>query len=143
MSKVSDILNRKGQSVVSVGPHDSVMDAIRLMNEHRIGAVVVVEKQQVIGIFSERDLLTRVVVKGLPPGNTKIGEVMSTPVAYCSPETDIADCRSAMTQKRIRHLPVIADGRLAGMISIGDVMAWEISEHQNTIQYLNEYIYAR
>jgi len=143
MPKVSEILNRKGQDVVGVGPKHSVMDAVRLMNQHRIGAVVVVENKQVVGIFSERDLLTRIVSKGLHPEKTHIGEVMSTPVAYCAPDTEIAECRMAMTQKRIRHLPVIDSGGLVGVISIGDVMAWEISEHQNTIRYLNEYIYAR
>jgi CBS domain-containing protein len=72
-----------------------------------------------------------------------VGQAMSTPVAYCTPETTIEECRLAMTQKRIRHLPVVRDGKLAGLVSIGDIMAWEISEHQTTIQYLNEYISGR
>lgn len=143
MSKVSSILNRKGFDVVTVTPKQSAMEAVNLMNEHRIGAVVVVEKGEVVGIFTERDLLRRIVAKGKKPEVTSVSESMSSPVAYCTPETTIEECRLAMTQKRIRHLPVVSGGKLAGLVSIGDVMAWEISEHQTTIQYLNEYISGR
>lgn len=143
MSTVSDILSRKGRSVVSLGTDQTVKDAVRLMNEHRIGAVVVMENETVVGVFTERDLLTRIVGKGLVPDQIRVGEVMSTPVAYCSSETEIAECRLAMTQKRIRHLPVIDNGRLAGLVSVGDVMAWELSDQQSTIKYLKEYIYTR
>ena len=143
MSKVSSILNRKGFDVVTVTPKQSAMEAVNLMNEHRIGAVVVVEKGEVVGIFTERDLLRRIVAKGKKPEDTTVSESMSSPVAYCTPETTIEECRLAMTQKRIRHLPVVSGGKLAGLVSIGDVMAWEISEHQTTIQYLNEYIAGR
>ncbi len=143
MPKVSDILNRKGFDVVTVTPKQMAMDAVNLMNEHRIGAVVVVDGKEAVGIFTERDLLRRIVAKGVKAEGIPVGKVMSTPIAYCTPETDIAECRLAMTQKRIRHLPVIDQGKLAGLVSIGDVMAWEISEHQTTIQYLNEYISGR
>lgn len=143
MATVSDILNRKGRSVVTVGPKQSVKEAVNLMNEHRIGAVVVLDKEEVIGIFTERDLLTRLVAKGKGAEDTHVGRVMSTPVAYCTPETSVDECRVAMTQKRIRHLPVVDNGKLAGLVSIGDVMAWELSEQQTTIKYLNEYIYGR
>ena len=143
MAKVSNILSRKGFDVVTVTPQQSAMEAVNLMNEHRIGAVVVVDKGEVVGIFTERDLLRRIVAKGKKAEDTAVGKAMSTPVAYCTPETEIQECRLAMTQKRIRHLPVIQDKKLAGLVSIGDIMAYELSEHQTTIQYLNEYISGR
>ncbi len=143
MALVSDILSRKGKDVVTVSPRQTVMEAVRRMNERKIGAVMVLDGETVAGIFTERDLLNRVVAKRLDPGKIDIGTVMTTPIAYCSPETSIADCRSAMTQKKIRHLPVVEGGKLAGLISIGDLMAWELSEHESTIRYLNEYIYGR
>lgn len=143
MGQVRNILSRKGYDVVTVNPKQSAMEAVNLMNEHRIGAVVVLEKDEVVGIFTERDLLRRIVAKGKRAEDTRVGEAMSTPVAYCTPETTIEECRMAMTQKRIRHLPVVDNGKLAGLISIGDVMAWELSEHQTTIKYLNEYISGR
>ncbi len=143
MSKVIEILNRKGRDVVTVTASHSVMEAVKLMSEHRIGAVVVLEKGNVVGIFSERDLLNRVVAQKRSLGETHIGEVMSTPVAYVSPETEISECRTAMIQKRIRHLPVLDNGKLTGVISIGDVVALELSEQQTTIKYLEQYIYGR
>lgn len=143
MSKVSNILSRKGFDVVTVSPKQPAMDAVNLMNEHRIGAVVVIEKEEVIGIFTERDLLRKLIAKGKRAEDMLVGQAMSTPVAYCTPETSIDECRLAMTQKRIRHLPVVENGKLRGLVSIGDVMAWELSEQQTTIQYLNEYISGR
>ena len=143
MANVKEILQKKGSRVVTVHPNRPVMEAVRLMNEHKIGAVVVLDKETVVGVFTERDLLTRVVSKGKNPEKTDIGEVMSTPVAYCTPETELDECRSVITEKRIRHLPVVDQGRLVGLISIGDLMAWEIADHQSTIQYLKEYIYGR
>lgn len=142
-SKVSSILSRKGFDVVTVTPKQSAMEAVNLMNEHRIGAVIVLDKDEVVGIFTERDLLRRIIAKGKRADEMRVGETMSTPVAYCTPETTIDECRLAMTQKRIRHLPVVENGKLKGLISIGDVMAWELSEQQTTIKYLNEYISGR
>ena len=143
MSNVQEILNRKGHDVVTVAPNDSVMEAVRRMHEHNIGGALVVEGGAVVGIFSERDLLNRMVFKGLDPAKTPISQVMSSPVAYVTPETEISECRMAMTQKRIRHLPVIEEGKLVGVISIGDIVAWELAEQQTTIQYLKQYIYGQ
>lgn len=145
MPKVLDILNRKGHDVVTVDTERTVLEAVRLMGEHRIGAVVVLEKGKdgvVVGIFSERDLLNRVVVAKKPLETTHVGEVMSSPVAYVSPDTSISECRAAMTQKRMRHLPVLEKGKLVGVISIGDVVASELAEQQTTIKYLKEYLYS-
>lgn len=143
MPRVKDILNRKGHDVVTVTTKDTVMDTVRLMHQHRIGGIVVMEGEKVVGIFSERDLLNRVVFKKLDPEKTPVVQVMSSPVAYVSPETEIAECRLAMTQKRIRHLPVLEEEKLVGVISIGDIVAWELAEQQTTIKYLHEYIYGR
>jgi CBS domain-containing protein len=143
MAKVSNILSRKGFDVVTVAPKQPAIEAVNLMNEHRIGAVVVVDKGEVVGIFTERDLLRKIVAKGKKAEDTAVSQAMSTPVAYCTPETSVDECRLAMTQKRIRHLPVVENGKLKGLVSIGDIMAWELSEQQTTIQYLNEYISGR
>lgn len=143
MAQVHEILARKGSRVTTIGPQQSVMDAVRAMNECRIGAVVVTENDTVIGIFSERDLLNRVVMNRKDLDKTKISQVMSSPVAYCTPETDLDECRAAFTQKKIRHLPVVEGGKLVGLISIGDLIAWKIADHETTIQYLKEYIYGR
>lgn len=143
MPKVIDILNRKGCDVVTITTEMPVIEAVHFMSEHKIGAVVVLDKKkEVVGIFSERDLLNRVVEAKRSPNETNVGEVMSTPVAYISPETTIDECRLAMTQKRIRHFPVLDKGKLVGVISIGDVVALELAEHQTTIKYLKEYLYS-
>ena len=141
MGKVSDILNRKGHNVVTVTPKNLVIDAVSLMSEHQIGAVLVIEKGAVVGIFSERDLLQRVVAKKESTEKLRVGQVMTSPVAYCSPETEISECQSVMTQKRIRHLPVVQSGKLTGIVSIGDIVAWKMSEQETTIKYLSTYIY--
>lgn len=140
MQTIRKILEHKGADVVSISAEANVLDAARLMNERRIGALVVVRGEKVIGIFTERDILNRVVAKQRDAAATAVHEVMTSPVACCSPETSRAECRSVMRHRRIRHLPVVEDERLMGIISIGDILEEEGAERQETIRYLYEYM---
>jgi len=117
------------------------MEAVKIMSDRRIGSLVVGRREKVVGIFTERDVLNRVVAKHLDPLKTIVKDVMTTPVACCQPTTKLAECRSVMTEKRIRHLPVVKENRLLGMISSGDILALEFGEQQQTIEYLHEYLY--
>jgi len=141
MATVQSILTQKGRQVVSTMVGDSVLDAATLMNQRGIGGLIVLDGDQVVGMFTERDILRRVVAAQRDPARTPVGEVMTTPVAVCRGETSLEECRAVMTAKRIRHLPVMDEDRVCGIITIGDLMAREVTEHEATIQYLNEYIF--
>lgn len=138
---VNDILAKKGTAVTSAEKTHTVLDAAKKMNEKRIGSVVVTEGDRVVGIFTERDVLTRVVAQGRDPEGTTLGEVMSSPVACCRRDTTIEECRDVMTNRRIRHLPVVEDDKLLGLITSGDIIAQKVDKHEETIRYLHEYIY--
>ena len=141
MPTVKDILDRKQQQqVVATSEGATVQEAAALMNQHRIGAVVVSAGEKVVGIFSERDILCRVVAERRDPAETHVKDVMTTPVACCHSTTDIAECRSVMTDKHIRHMPVVDDNRLMGVVSSGDILALEHHQQQQTIEYLHEYL---
>lgn len=141
MATVQSILNRKGARVVTIGEDATVLDAARRMNEHRIGALVVTRGDKVVGIFSERDILNRVVAAQREPSKTRVAEVMTSPVLVCAPETTRDECRAVMREKRVRHLPVVADGRLVGVVSIGDMYEAVEADQESTIQYLYEYMH--
>lgn len=143
MLDVQSILERKGTDVATVERKVSVLDAAKLMNTRRIGAVVVSDGAHVVGIFTERDILDRVVAAGKGASTTLVGDVMTSPMAVCRRDTPITDCKAVMAQKHIRHLPVVEDGRLYGMISIGDILASETLDQQATIEYLHQYLYGR
>ena len=143
MPSVADLIAKKGNSVASVLADDSVFTAVKLMAAHHIGSVVVKTKEQVIGIFTERDVLNRVVAKQLDTATTLVKDVMSAPVVVCQPSTKVAECKSIMTGRKLRHLPVVSDGELVGLISIGDIMAHEADEQAHTIEYLHEYLHGR
>lgn len=144
MTVVSDMLGRKNSQIVAVSPEDTVLRAAQLMNEQRIGSVVVIAPEEgVTGIFTERDILRRVVAERRSPETTRVGEVMSQPVTSCHPGTTLAECQAIMTTKRLRHLPVVDNGELVGIISIGDILATEVALQQSTIEYLHEYLHGR
>ncbi len=143
MPKVRDLLKVKGTDVAAVSENDTVLDAAKLMNEKKIGSVVVTHEETVVGIFTERDILVRVVAEGADPATTKVGDVMTRPVAACCPHTTLEECKGVISEKRIRHLPVVDDGRLVGMITSGDLMANEALEKQQTIEYLYDYLYGK
>src|SRR5262245_15251929 len=144
MATVRDILARKGPHVFTTSPGATVLDAALLMNEHKIGSLVVIDDGRVVGIFTERDVLRRVVGEEREPAKTLVGEVMTAELVCCTPETTIAEARGAMKNRRVRHLPLVDDDhRLLGLISIGDLNAYETSDHEQTIYLLQEYIYGR
>jgi CBS domain-containing protein len=141
MATVRDILFRKGTDVVSVPPTATVLEAAQRMNERGIGGVIVLANNVLAGIFTERDVLRRVVVPGRPPRGTTVAEVMTTPVTTCSAATPIETCAELMTGRRIRHLPVMDDGVLGGVVTIGDVLAYQLRDQEATIQYMNNLVY--
>lgn len=142
MSTVRTILERKGSNVVAVGKDTTIREAARVMGENRIGSVVILDGDDVVGIFTERDLLMRVVAEGLDVEEVKVGSVMTEPVACCGLDTPISDIRGAMTSKRIRHIPVVEDGELRGMITSGDILAHQSTQDYETIYYLKSYLYS-
>ena len=141
MSIVQNILERKAAHVVSVGCEATVLEAAQLMNDHHIGCLVVTQGEKVVGIFTERDILCRVVAGLRDPATVVVREVMTAPVACCTPETGRAECRAVMRNRRIRHLPVVRDDQLVGIVSIGDILEVTEAEQAETIQYLHEYLY--
>jgi CBS domain-containing protein len=144
MATVQDILTTKGSNVQAIGPQASVLDAALLMNEHKIGSLVVKDGSRVIGMFSERDILRRIVAERRDPAATSVGEVMTNEVICCRPHTQIDEARGVMKNRRIRHLPVLNDDdELCGMISIGDLNAHAMHDHESTIYVLEQYIYGR
>jgi CBS domain-containing protein len=144
MATVRDILDRKGSHVMTIGPDATVLEAAMLMNEHKIGSLVVTRGGQVIGLFTERDILRRVVGEQRDPARTSVGDTMTTELICCTPETTIEEARSTMKNRRIRHLPLVdEDRRLHGLISIGDLNAYEATSQEETIYLLREYIYGR
>ena len=142
MATVKHVLMDKGNEVVTVESGMLVIDAARIMNDAQIGAVVVVEEGQVVGMFSERDVLRRVVAKHVDPIDVTVGEVMTGEVICCRMEMDLEEVRGICMNRRIRHLPVVDDDDgLVGLVSIGDLNAWDLSGHKRTIHYLHEYLY--
>ena len=140
MNKVSDLLMNKGKDVWSIGPDVFVFDAIKLMAEKGIGALVVMDDSKVIGIISERDYARKVILMGLSSRETQVKEIMTTRVVYANPEKSVEECMALMTDKHIRHLPIMEGEQLVGVISIGDLVKSIIAEQQFTIEQLEKYI---
>jgi CBS domain-containing protein len=141
MPTVADILARKGNALISLPPSATVFAAAELLNAYGIGGLPVLEAGQLMGIFTERDLLRRVVAQRRDPETTTLAEVMTAPVLTCAPGTAVEECAALMTSRRVRHLPVLAEAGLAGMITIGDVLALQVAEQQATLQHMSSYIY--
>jgi len=140
MYTVRQLLQVKGNQVWSVSPETTIFEALQLMAEKNVGAVLVLRNDKVVGIFSERDYARKVILKGKSSKTSTVGEVMTREVLYVSPDDTIEDCMALMTAKRTRHLPVIENGRLGGLISIGDVVKEIISDREFTIHELERYI---
>lgn len=143
MPTAQSILDRKGAEVATIDAGTTILAAAKEMNARRIGALVVTTGEKVVGIFTERDILNRVVAAARSPETTLVRDVMTAPMAVCKRETRLTECRAIMTAKRIRHLPVVEDGRLYGIISSGDILASEVADQRLTIDYLHEYLYGR
>lgn len=142
MRLVSQILQTKGSKTWTIAPDATVFDALSIMAEKDIGSLVVVEGEEVVGIFSERDYSRKVILQGKSSKNTLVKEIMTPDVICIRPNQSVAKCMALMTEKHIRHLPVLAEGKLAGVISIGDVVKAIISDQQIIINQLEDYIYS-
>jgi CBS domain-containing protein len=140
---VSNILKDKGSQVYAIHPEAKVIEAVRLMNEKKAGALVVVHNHQPVGMFTERDVLIRVVDAGKDPKETLVKDVMTEKVIVIHPETTIEKTMRIISQERCRHLPVLDDDHLVGLISIGDLMRWIVREHETHIDNLLDYIHGR
>ena len=140
MITVGHILQEKGNRIWSVAPDAMVYDALTLMAEKNLGAVFVMDRAKIAGIFSERDYARKVVLKGKSSRETPVREIMTIDVLFVRPSHSIEECMALMTDKRIRHLPVMDGERIAGVISIGDVVKAIISEHKFVIKQLEDYI---
>ncbi|MFK7883358.1 MAG: CBS domain-containing protein [Phycisphaerales bacterium] len=140
MGTVNDILDRKGTTIHSVGATVTVLQAAQMMNEHKIGSLTVTLDNKLVGILTERDILTRVVADQRDPEQTKVGEVMTRDVMTCRPTTRLNEARKVMREQRVRHLPVVDDMELKGMVSIGDLNHAEHGILVETIQSMETYI---
>ncbi|MDZ7631630.1 MAG: CBS domain-containing protein [Gemmatimonadaceae bacterium] len=141
MSSVKDLLARKGTAVISVTPENSVLDAAHVMNEKGIGGVVVMHGKELVGIFTERDIMRRVVAAGRNPSTTLVGDVMTTDCMTITDDVQIPVCRAMMSTRRIRHLPVVHDGGLVGMVTSGDILAFEVAQAEAQIEQLEKYVF--
>jgi CBS domain-containing protein len=137
---ISSILKRKGGLVCSVSPLNSVYEAVAMMAEKQVGALLVLFQGKIVGIISERDYARKVILKGRSSKETAVSAIMSSPVITVSPEHTVGDCMKIITDHRVRHLPVMDQERIVGVISIGDLVNWILSEQQETIRHLEAYI---
>ena len=140
MARVKQLLQGKGHDVWSIGPEASVYDAIAKMAQEEVGALVVLEGELLVGVVSERDYARKVVLQGRSSRDTKTKDIMTTRVAYARPDQSVEDCMAMMTEKRIRHLPVMDGDKLLGVISIGDLVKYIIEEQKHVIEQLEQYI---
>lgn len=140
MIYVVDILKEKGNNYFSVLPETITLEALKFMAEKNIGAVLVVNEDKLLGIFSERDYARKIVLHGKSSSNTQISEFMSTHLTTVHSNTPITDCMQIMTDKHVRHLPVVDNDKILGLVSIGDIVSRIIREQKNTIQQLENYI---
>ena len=140
MTFVSQLLSAKGTDVWSVTPEYTVFAALVLMAEKEVGALLVLDGESLVGVFSERDYARKVILRDKSSRDTPVSEVMSAPVIVVRPDQSIDECMSLMTEKRTRHLPVLDNGKLTGLISIGDVVKAVISDREAVIDQLESYI---
>jgi CBS domain-containing protein len=143
MSQVSEILEEKGRNVLEIEADASVFEAVKRMVEANVGSLLVTEGGEIAGIVTERDYLRRVTLEGRTDKETPVREIMTSPLIVVTPETSIDKCMALMTDRRIRHVPVVDGGQVVGMISIGDLVKFMSKRQSFEIQYLTDYITAR
>ena len=140
MQRVRHLLALKGQDVWSIDAEEPVLAAIQMMAEKRIGALPVTRNGELVGVISERDYARKVILLNRSSAETPVWQIMSSPVVTVTPQEDVRQCMQMMTEQRIRHLPVIDEGRMVGMISIGDLVRAVIEEQDQTIEHLERFI---
>jgi CBS domain-containing protein len=142
MTTVRTLLERKGRAIFSVEPQAAVLDAIRLMAEHHVGALLVMRGAALEGIVSERDYARKVILRGRSSADTPVRDIMSSPVLTVSLDTSVQQCMQLVTDRHVRHLPVLDGTRVVGMISIGDLVKAVIADQQQQIEQLETYIHS-
>jgi CBS domain-containing protein len=142
MITVRQLLDRKGRQIFSIAPGTAVLEAIRLMADRHVGALLVMEGETLSGIVSERDYARKVILKGRSSADTPVRDIMTAAVITVQPETPVEECMQIVTERRVRHLPVIEAGRVVGMVSIGDLVKAVIAEQQQHIEQLESYIHS-
>jgi CBS domain-containing protein len=141
MATARHLLDRKGRAVFSIGPDEPVLEAIRIMAERHVGALLVMKGEELIGIVSERDYARKVILKGRSSADTPVSQIMSAPVVTVSLSNSVQECMQLMTTRRLRHLPVVEGKKVVGMVSIGDLVKAVMEEQQQTIEQLESYIH--
>ncbi len=141
MRTVQQLLDEKGHDIESIHPDGSVFDAIQKLANANIGSLIVIEDDRPVGIFTERDYARNVILQGKSSPTTPVRDIMTTRVIYARPEQTVEECMAVMTEKHIRHLPVLRDEKLAGMISIGDLVKSIIADQKFTIEQLEQFIH--
>jgi CBS domain-containing protein len=142
MTTVRTLLERKGRAIFSVEPQAAVLDAIRLMAEHHVGALIVMRGAALEGIVSERDYARKVILRGRSSADRPVRDIMSSPVLTVSLDTSVQQCMQLMTDRHVRHLPVLDGARVVGMVSIGDLVKAVIADQQQQIEQLETYIHS-
>ncbi len=140
MHQVKHLLESKGDTIFSIAPEAPVLEAIKHMAEHRVGALLVMRGDQLLGVLSERDYARKVILQGRSSADTAVSDIMRSEPLTVSPETDVFDCMRLCTDSRVRHLPVIKDGAVIGVISIGDLVKAVIDAQAEQIEHLQRYI---
>jgi CBS domain-containing protein len=140
VSRIAEILRGKDAEVLKIDASATVFDAIKKIVEHNVGSILVTDGDDVVGIMTERDYLRKIAIFGRTSHDTLVREIMSSPLIYVTPETTIEEAMAIMTDRRIRHLPVVVDEKITGIVSIGDVVKFQSREQSFQIKYLTEYI---
>ncbi len=139
-SGVGSILERKGREVWFITPVQTVYEAIERMADKEVGALLVISEENLVGIISERDYARKVILEGKSSKNTLVNDIMTSPVIFVTPDQTVAECMDIMTRRRVRHLPIMKNEKVLGVVSIGDLLKWVVSEQEETIERLQNYI---
>jgi CBS domain-containing protein len=140
MARISEILRGKSGDVLKIEASETVFEAIKAIVERNVGSILVTRDGEVVGIMTERDYLRKIAIFGRTSHDTRVEEIMTAPIVYVTPETTIEESMAIMTERRIRHLPVVEDEEIVGIVSIGDVVKFQSREQSFQIKYLTEYI---